>query len=423
MIFSPLPRYPDTPLRPVFIVSKFPCYDEAFILREIHALSQEKDIRIFSLRRSLEKVVHDEARELLPKTVYVPYLFSWGILKANAAMLFRKPGRYLSAMGRLIFGNLRSPQFLFKSLAFFPKAVYLASWMRKEGINFMHAYWATYPASVALVASEISGIPFSFTGHAHDIYLDVTHLREKMGHAKFVSTCTSSNKDYLQKIAPSEPADKIFLNYHGLNLDQFQVNGKVRNEIFKILSVGTLQAHKGFSYLIHALDRLHQKGLKFHCTIIGGGPLQGDLRRHIQMLHLEGKVTMTGALKQAEVLPYYKKADLAILLAQPEWHWGIPNVLIEALAAKAAVMTTSFGSVEELVKDGVTGMIVPPKDPDKVAEAIERLYRDDALRGRLAEAGHQLVIENFDLQKKMREFVRRMEEAVERTQDKGHRTQ
>jgi colanic acid/amylovoran biosynthesis glycosyltransferase len=416
MSFSPVPRYPDTPLRIVFIVSKFPCYDEAFILREIYALSKEKDIRIFSLRPSREEVVHDQARELLPKTVYVPYLLSWGILKANAVMLGKNPLCYLAALGRLIFGNLKSPNFLLKSLAFFPKAVYLAHWMKQEGVNFMHAYWATYPASVALVASEISGVPFSFTGHAHDIYLDTTHLKEKIRYAKFVSTCTSSNKDYLRKIAPSEPADKIFLNYHGLDLEKFDSNGKTRNNVFQILSVGTLQTHKGFSYLLNALDLLQKKGLKFHCTIIGGGPLEEDLRRHIQMLHLEEQVTMTGALKQAQVIPYHKKADLHILLAQPEWHWGIPNVLIEALAAKAAVMTTSFGSVEELVQDGVTGLIVPPKDPVKVAAAIEKLYTDDAYRLQLIEAGHRLVASNFDLKKKMQEFVRRMEEAVCSTQ-------
>ena len=108
-------------MKPVFIVSKFPCYDEAFILREIYALSKERDIRIFSLRHSKEKVVHDQASELLPKTVYVPYLLSWGILKANTAVLFKNPLRYLTALARLIAGNLKSPEFLMKSLAFFPK--------------------------------------------------------------------------------------------------------------------------------------------------------------------------------------------------------------------------------------------------------------------------------------------------------------
>lgn len=401
----------------VFIVSKFPCYDEAFILREMHALSKQAGIRIFSLRNNAkEKIVHDQAAELLPLTVYVPYFFSIRVLGANLRMLFTRPLRVLSALGALLTGNFKSPEFLLKSLVFFPKAVFLADWMLREKMDMMHAYWATYPASVAMIASKISGLPFSFTGHAHDIYLNTTNLREKIERAKFVSTCTSHNKDYLKQLAPEVPDDRIFLNYHGLDLSKFETADKKRGEVFQILSVGTLNPHKGFNYLIPALADLVKKGMRLHCTIIGGGPLEEDLKKQIQELGLNQEITMTGPLKQAEVIPYYKKSDLMVLMAQPEWHWGIPNVLIEAVAAKAPVITTQFGSVDELIKDGKTGLIVSPKDSKGLAEAIEKLAQDDALRTRLMEEGRKFVLENFDLNLKMREFLRRFEKAVkERT--------
>lgn len=395
--------------RVAFIVSKFPCYDEAFILREIYALSKEMEIVIFSLKRSKEKIVHDEARELLARTLYVPYFFSWRILLAQVEMFLKFPLRYLRSLARLVAGNIKSGEFLFKNLAFFPKSVYLAQWILKKGINRIHAYWATYPASAALVVSELTTIPFSFTGHAHDIYLDTTNLRQKMHRATFISTCTRQNKDYLEKLAPSMPKGKIFVNHHGLLLDQFAVNGRQRNEVFQILSVGTLQFHKGFNYLIQALSLLKEKGLKFHATIIGGGPLQSDLKRHIQLLKLEDEVTMAGALKQAQVIPYYKQSDLFILMAQPEWHWGIPNVLVEALAAKTPVITTRFGSVEELIQEGETGLFVPPKDPTMLAQAVERLYRDEPLRKKLADAGNRLVVDQFDLRKNIRQFAERFQ--------------
>ncbi len=400
-------------LKLVFIVSKFPCYDEAFILREMHALSKQADIRIFSLRdNTKEKIIHDQAAELLPLTIYVPYFFSLRVLGANLRMLLTRPARYAKALGQLITGNLKSPEFLLKGLAVFPKAVFLADWMLRENVDMMHAYWATYPASVAMVASEISGLPFSFTGHAHDIYLNTTHLKAKIERAKFVSTCTSHNKDYLKKLAPGVPEDRIFLNYHGLDLSKFDVADKKRGEIFEILSVGTLNPHKGFNYLIPALTGLERKGLRFHCTIIGGGPLEADLKNQIRDLGLGEKITMTGPLKQAAVIPYYKKADLMVLMAQPEWHWGIPNVLIEAVAAKAPVITTQFGSVDELVKDGKTGLIVSPKDSQGLADAIQKLSEDNTLRTRLMEEGRKFVLENFDLNLKMREFLRRFEKAV-----------
>ncbi len=115
------------------------------------------------------------------------------------------------------------------------------------------------------------------------------------------------------------------------------------------------------------------------------------------MLQLEGEVRMTGPLKQSQVIGYYKSSDLLILMAQPEWHWGIPNVLIEALAAKTAVITTRFGSVEELIQEGKTGLFVSPKNPQELAGAVEKLYHNDSLRKSLAEAGHRLVREQFDL--------------------------
>ena len=393
--------------RVAFIVSKFPCYDEAFILREIYALSKTMEIAVFSLKKSKEKVLHDEARELLPQTVYVPYLFSLGILKAHFNILSLHPFRYARALLRLIRGNLQSFEFLLKGLMLFPKAVYLADWLDEKKMTHIHAYWATYPTSVAMVASEITGLPFSFTGHAHDIYLNRTQLREKMTRASFISTCTERNKAHLQTVAPKVSQEKIFVHYHGLDLDRFYVNGKKRNETFQILSVGTLHYHKGFNYFLDALKRLEERGLQFQATLIGGGPLEFDLRKHIRALGLESKVKMTGPLKQSDVIPFYKNSDLLILMAQPEWHWGIPNVLIEALAAKTAVITTRFGSVEELIREGETGLFVPPKDSLELADTIKKLYAGDDLRRRLAEAGHRLVIERFDLKKNIQTLSER----------------
>jgi colanic acid/amylovoran biosynthesis glycosyltransferase len=390
-----------------FIASKFPSYDEAFILREIYALSGMMDVRIFSLRRSTDKVLHDEARELSSKTVYLPY-FSWKLISAQFEMFLKHSVRYVRALSELVTGNWGNGEFLLKNLVFFPKAVYLAKLLKEEKVDHIHACWATYPASVALVASELTGIPFSFTGHAHDIYLSTTHLREKIRQAVFVSTCTKYNKGFLEKIAPGGMGAKIFVDHHGLKLDQLAAAEIKNNEAFEILSVGTLHYYKGFNYLLDALGVLKEKKLPFHCTIVGGGPLEGDLRKHVRMLKLETSVTMTGALKQTEVIPYYKKADILVLMAQPEWHWGIPNVLPEALAAHTAVITTRFGSVEELVREGQTGFLVPPKDHRALADKMEKLYRDPDLRRRLAGAGHAEVVKYFDLRKNILIFKERL---------------
>ena len=133
------------------------------------------------------------------------------------------------------------------------------------------------------------------------------------------------------------------------------------------------------------------------------------MRARVARAGLDGMVTMTGALTQAEVLPHYAHARVFVLMAQREWHWGIPNVIIEALAAGSAVITTRFGSVEELVKDGETGLLVPPKDPAALAAAIRRLAEDPALRARLALAGQTIVARDFDLERSADFYVRRFQ--------------
>ncbi|PYQ04762.1 MAG: hypothetical protein DMF83_17450 [Acidobacteria bacterium] len=394
--------------RVVFVLSKFPCYDEVFLLREIHAVAQRIDAWIFSLRKSTERVVHAEARALLPRTLWVPYLFSLRLLRANLALLVRRPRRFLRAFGRLVATNGRSPQLLARNLVFFPKAVWLAHWALDNGVTHLHAGWASYPASAALVASELADVPFSFSGHAHDIFLDSAHLPEKIRRAEFVTTCTATNRTHLCALAPDGAAARVTVVHHGICMPAFSPSGSPAGPL-PVLSVGTLNPHKGFEYLVDALARLRDEGLDFRGTIVGGGPLEASLRARVARAGLDGMVTMTGALTQAEVLPHYAHARVFVLMAQREWHWGIPNVIIEALAAGSAVITTRFGSVEELVKDGETGLLVPPKDPAALAAAIRRLAEDPALRARLALAGQTIVARDFDLERSADFYVRRFQ--------------
>jgi glycosyltransferase involved in cell wall biosynthesis len=394
--------------RVVFVLSKFPCYDEAFLLREVHAVAQRIDVWIFSLRRSRESVVHAEALALRPRTLSVPYLLSTRVLRANLALALSRPHKYGNALARLVATNRRSPEFLVKSLVFFPKAVWLAHWALDHGVTHLHAGWASYPASAALVASEISGVPFSFSGHAHDIFLDATHLPEKLRRAEFVTTCTATNRTHLCALAPDGAAARVMVVHHGLRMPGASPPVSTAGPL-SVLSVGTLHPHKGFEYVVEALARLRDEGLDLRGTIVGGGPLEAALRARVARAGLDGVVTMTGALTQSEVFPHYARARVFVLMAQPEWHWGIPNVIIEALAAGNAVITTRFGSVEELVKHGETGLLVPPRDAAALAAAIRRLAEDPALRARLALAGQTIVARDFDLERSADFYVRRFQ--------------
>lgn len=396
-------------MKVAFILSKFPCYDEAFLLREIHAVAATLPVAIVSLRRSRDEVLHEQAKELLDRTLSPPYLLSFDLVRAHLSLLARRPHRYLRALLRLISGNLRSPEFLAKSLLFFPKAVLLARWAEASGVTQLHAGWATYPASVALVISDLTGLPFSFSGHAHDIYVNTTQLPAKLRCARHVTTCTESNRDFLRRLAPEVPEGRIEVVRHGLDLSRYLAESPPAQGL-ELLSVGTLNPHKGFAELLAGLATLAGQGQDFRCTIVGGGPLEARLRARVDELGLQSRVTLTGALPQSQVIPHYKRSSVFILMAQPEWHWGVPNVIIEALAARNAVVTTRFGSVEELVRDGETGLLVPPRDPGALAAALSRLGSDPRLRSRLAEAGHQQVARDYDIRRTAQIYVRHFQE-------------
>lgn len=392
-----------TKSKTAFIFSQFPCYDETFILREMNQLKASGlPFMIYSLKTPKDQIIHEEARDLAKDTVYLPFV-SPKIISINLYFLIRCPWRYLSSLAKVFAGNLKSPNFLIKTLAVWPKAVGFAWTARRQKITHVHGQWATYPATVAMIISHLNDIPFSFTGHAHDIHLDTTMLAEKIAAARFVLTCTEDNKRHLLslsngKFLGEDGRGKIIVSYHGVDLLRFRkpcAAPDVAQEI-NILSVGSLLECKGFEYLIEACRLLRDRGVDFRCTIAGGGPLEESLRRQIAESRLEDTVKLTGFITQDKLIPLYHQADIFVLPMVPGIHWGIPNVLIEAMAAGVPAVCTLLSSIPELIQDGKTGFIIPPKDPEAIAGMIVRLRGDEPLIRRVAEAGRRFVEEKFN---------------------------
>jgi len=400
-----------------FIFSQFPAYDETFILREMNELRKTGlSFEIYSLKIPKDKIMHEEAKDLAKTTSYLPF-FSLKLLGCDLFYLFRYPLRYFPAFFQALWFNLKSPNFFLKTCAIWYKAVGFAFKARQDGITHVHGQWATFPATVAFIISKLNNIPFSFTGHAHDIYLDTTMLAFKIKRAKFVTTCTEHNKHYLVGLVVSprsivnslwkkrkdklkkETEDKIIVNYHGVDLKKFARPSSIvhRPSSLRILSVGSLLECKGFEYLIEACRILKDEDIYFKCTIAGGGKLEQSLKSQVSSHKLEDKVKFTGYIKQDQLIPLYKEADVFVLAMVPEIHWGIPNVLLEAAASSVPVICTMLPSIPELVKDGETGFIIPAKDPMVIALAIKKLYCEQELRKKIGEAGRKVVEQKFDV--------------------------
>jgi glycosyltransferase involved in cell wall biosynthesis len=284
--------------------------------------------------------------------------------------------------------------------------------MQRRGVRHIHANWATYPTSAARLISRLTGIPYSFSGHATDIFVRPTMLREKIESARFVVTCTGYNRGYLAGFAPAH-TEKIHTVYHGVDLERFHPNGTAAHP-GRILSVGTLRACKGLDDLIRAVGLLRGEGRDVDLEIVGEGEERPALEALIRELGLVDRVRLAGYRPQEHLLHAYRQAAVVALPAHHEDHFGIPNILIEALAAGAPVVCTELPSLPELVEHEKSGLFVPERDPRALAVAMARLLDEPWLARRLADEGRRRVAERFNMSQTVDQLARLLGDAVER---------
>ena len=279
---------------------------------------------------------------------------------------------------------------------------------RRRGTEHFHGAWATAPATVAAVLSELCGRPFSFGAHAYDLHRHGGDplLPAKLRAARFVHTTTQANVDSLRTRFPHARA-AIVLARRGLGRTFFEQAGQTvahrtatprDNDAIHLLSVGRLVEKKGHVHQFAACAELARRGRRFHLRIIGAGPLRALLETQIAAAGLGASVTLDGERPPAEVTAAYAWADVfwhtGVVDAQGDRD-GLPNVVPEAMACGLPVISSDAGGAGEAIHDGATGLVVDPADAVALANAVERLADDAELRARFGAAGRAWVEENF----------------------------
>ena len=387
----------------VYIISQFPAYDETFVTRELKALVDlGVNLTIFSLKPCRDRVIHEDAKTLLIRTKYLPFI-SFGNLISMLCFMAGHPVRVARSICEVLIPLIAQPLNLLKLIYVFPKLCSYARYIALGRYSHIHAHWATIPTECAMILSRLTGVSFSFTGHAHDIFLRNPTLGRKLKEAQFVLTCTGENKKHLLRIFPDIDESKIIVSYHGIDLKKYLPKRldkpKKKSMPFEILGVGSLFECKGFEYLIRACSKLSRKGVDYRCKIIGGGRLHDKLNALISQLDLQDRVELLGYMSQGEIVRYYQNADLSILPAVLKIHWGIPNVLLESLAVETPVVCTPLPAVKELMNGRACGYTVPEKDPEAIAEVIETCARDGNELLAFGAEGRRKIEEKFDLRK------------------------
>lgn len=398
-----------------FILKGYPRLSETFIAEEIHGLEQlGLDIHIYSLRPPREADRHPVHARIRAPVTYLPER-----LHDDPARLWRalrhavhQPGftRALRTwLGDMAHGP--SPDRMRR----FGQALILVRECNSE-ITRLHAHFLHTPASVARYASALSGLPWSCSAHARDIWtIGEREKRVKLEEMDWLVTCTAAGHAHLASLSPQP--EKVELVYHGLDLDGFPPpsrkrpprDGKNARDPIQLMSVGRAVEKKGFDRLLEALASLDDS-LHWRWVHIGDGVLIEQLKDQARKLGLEDRITWLGACPQAQVIEQYRQADLFVLpcrIASDGDRDGLPNVLVEAQSQGLCCVSTQLPAITELIDDGKTGLLVPANDANALAAALARVIADPALRNRLGDAGLTKVQRAFSHHDGLAKLARR----------------
>jgi len=284
-------------------------------------------------------------------------------------------------------------------------------------VDWLHAHFMHTPASVARYAATMTGLPWSCSAHAKDIWtIDDWEKREKLEDLQWLVTCTAFNASHLSELAPDD--ERVSLVYHGLDLTRFATagvddHGADRDgtgpDPVRLLSVGRAVPKKGYDVLIAALAAL-PKTLAWRFTHIGGGSELEKLKAAAAAAGIEDRIEWLGAQAQTEVLARYRSADLFVLpcrITEDGDRDGLPNVLMEAQSQGLACLSTSISGVLELIEADETGVMVESENVAALTGALERLIRSPQERARLGQAGEQRVRDSFDMVHGIDDLARR----------------
>ncbi|WP_448205168.1 glycosyltransferase [Azospirillum sp. sgz302134] len=391
------------PMTVAVLVKGWPRLSETFIAQEILGL-ERRGLRqhIISLRHPTDKAVHELNRRVAAPVTYLPeYLHQEPVRVLRALAAARRLPGWRTARAAWTADLRRDPTR--NRVRRFGQACVLAAEL-PAGVGWLHAHFLHTPASVARYAALLTGLPWSFSAHAKDIWTSPDwEKREKLAEARWGVTCTGFGHDHLAALA-AEP-ERVELLYHGLDFARFPDPPAVRPardgsdpaDPVILLSVGRAVEKKGFDLLVDALGRLPD-GLHWRWVHVGGGERLTALKAQAASLGLTGRIEWMGARAQDAVIAQYRRADLFVLpcrTARDGDRDGLPNVLMEAQAQALPCLSTRTAAVPELIEDGATGRLVEPEDPQALADALERLIRDPATRAALGRAGAARVRRDF----------------------------
>ncbi|WP_427015717.1 glycosyltransferase family 4 protein [Pseudarthrobacter sp. P1] len=378
-----------------YVLKMYPRFSETFVVSEILAREAAGErIEIFSLRPPTDPRFHPELARVQAPVTYVERSQKtqelWDSLRlAEDRGLGARLGGHL---GELAAADPDDAV----------QAINLAVTLQGRNIVHLHAHFGTVATSVARLASRLTGIPYSFTAHAVDIFcesVDGAVLRTKLEQAHHTVTISEFNFNYLRRRYP-DATDRLHLVRNGLELTRFPYrNPPPVAETVRVAAVGRLVEKKGFGQLITAAAILLGQDRRLDVRIAGNGPLAGDLQGEIDRLRIGGSVELLGPQTQDEVQALLRWADVFVapcIVGHDGNADGMPTVLLEAMAIGVPCIGTDVTGIPEALLNRRTGLLIPAGDPQRLAEAIVEISGPGIDRLALARNARAVVERDYD---------------------------
>lgn len=384
--------------RVAILNTRYPALSHTFIEREIRAIRNHgMDVLTVSIRKPEAKDrLSENHRAAERETVYVLDGVS-GLIAAMFMCLITRP---IGTLRGLVVSQTLSPPGIrmhLLHLAYWVEAAKLVRVLRARHIQHVHVHMANNGASVAMLACKIdSALTYSLTIHGSTEFLnmEVHRLPAKARGAVFVRCISNFCRAQVMLAMRSFDLDRLHVVHCGVDPSRFAPRPALGPGPLRLLTVGRFDPIKGYSVLLRAIRKLVSEGVDVQLTMVGDGPVLGEIRALAKQLGLENIVNFPGAIGQDDILEHYAAADALVMSSFME---GIPVVLMEAMAMELAVVTTNVAGIPELVEHGVSGLLVEPSSPEKLAAALRELADDRSLIERMGKAGRKRVVDEFNI--------------------------
>lgn len=386
-------------MRIAYLINIYPMTSQSFIRREIRALeSQGFEVDRYAARAWDQEVVDPVDKDERDQTRVIQNVGKWQLLLAMLLVFLRHPVAYSRA--KLLAWKMfrSSDRGWLIHLAYLGQACVLLRWLTRRPVEHLHVHFATNATEIAMLCRVLGGPPYSFMVHGPE-ELDravVLGMQEKVSRAKFVTVITSFCRSQMYRWCDYGDWNKIHMVHCGLDAKFLGSSASPPVANRRLLNIGRICEQKGQLLLIEAVARLAEEGQQFELTIVGDGPMRGEVEQLIEKHGLQDHVVLAGWQTSQQVHDLLLRCQTMVL---PSFAEGLPVVIMESLALQRPVITTYIAGIPELV-DEQCGWLVPAGSVDALVMAMRDALEasDDQLAG-LGATGAARVRESHDITK------------------------